>query len=100
MTEALIVSIVFCIYFIYKWVSEEIKHKKELFTNASAMLASLCVIDHLLEYKMEKENKVILSFDVASIKDFENFIQEFESKYQISHLDNKITFHHNYKKLS
>ena len=99
MKEALIVSIIFCIYFIYKRASDEIKHKKDLFTSASAMLAALCVVDQLLEYKMEKEGKVILSFDVNSISDFEKFIQEFESKYSINNSDNKITFHHNYKNL-
>ena len=99
MTEALIVSIFFCIFFIYKWVSEEIKHKKEALTSASAMLTSLCVIDQLLEYKMAKEDTIILSFNVESIKDVEKFIREFENKYSISNLDDKVTFHHNYKNL-
>ena len=99
MTEALIVSIFFCIFFIYKWVYEETKRNKEALTSASAMLASLCVIDQLLEYKMEKEDTIILSFNVESIRDFEKFIREFDNKYSISNLDDKVTFHHNYKNL-
>lgn len=99
MTEALIVSIFFCIYFIYKWTSEEIKHKKELFNFASALLTANCVLDSLLEYKMSQEGTVVLSFELEAMKNPEKFSKEYNDKYDITVLDDKIIFHNSKKDL-
>lgn len=99
MIEALVVSICCCIYFIYKWTSEEIRHKKEIFNFASALLTANCVLDNLLEYKMSQEGTFILSFELGAIKNPEKFAMEYNSKYDITVLDDKIIFHHSTKDL-
>ena len=97
MKAALIVSICCCIYFIYRWVTTEIKCTKELANFASALLTANCVLDKLLEEKMDSEAYPILSFDISEVRNPEEFAARFASKYDITMEEDKIKFHHCFK---
>lgn len=94
MEAALVVSMICCIWFIYKWVRTEQKCQKELFKFASAVLTANCVLDQLLEEKMEETNKEFLEFDLSPIKNHEAFAKEFSDKYNILFVDGRIRFVH------
>lgn len=94
MEAALFVSMVCCIWFMYKLYLAEKKYQKDFSDFSTAFVVNQCIIDQLLEEKMRSEHKVVLDFDLSNVLDAVSFTEEFKSKYDITFVDGKIRFMH------